>query len=191
MRQISERKMGAELLRVYEASPQKFVDIVNGNNPKAVEKIFGPGNFDIAEQMSPSGMKMLRESAALVTANKAVAEQVPLGAAGLSDIRSKMMRTWQIPNQLNPTVTLANKVLNVVSGRLNEKVMQRLIAASQDGRTLQQLLDTVPAVDRNALLRALNDKTLMRSEAWQRLGTIGTRMNALAPESTNELAAQP
>jgi hypothetical protein len=186
MRQVNERKMGAELLRLFEKNPTGFVDIVDGNNPKAVEKIFGPGNIDIKEQMSPSAMKMLREAADLVKTNAEVARQVPLGTAGRADIIQNMMPTWQIPNQLDPRVTAANRVLSVVGARMNRKVLERLTAASQDGRTLQQLLETVPAADRVELLRTLNDRSVMTPAVARALTGIGTNM--LAPESANELA---
>jgi hypothetical protein len=188
MRQIGERKMGAELLRLFEkpASQQSFIDIVDGNNPKAVEKIFGPGNDDLKEQMSPSAMTMLREASDLLKTNRAVTDQATAGTKAFEQLLRDNMAAWRIPNQLNPVIAPANKVLQVVSDRLNRKVLRQLTAASQDGRTMLQAIEVLPAVERSAVLRVLNDRSVMTPAVARALTGIGT--NALAPETSNELA---
>jgi hypothetical protein len=160
---------------------------VDGNNPKAVEKIFGPGNIDIAEQMSPSAMTMLREASDLLKTNRAVTDQATAGTKAFEQLLRDNMAAWRIPNQLNPVIAPANKVLQVVSDRLNRKVLRQLTAAAQDGRTMLQAIEVLPAAERSAVLRVLNDRQTWSGPNVSRAIT-GLGTNMFAPESTNELA---
>lgn len=183
MRQIGERKMGGEMLRLYETSPQKFIDLVEGNAPKAVEKVFGPGNFDLADQMSPSAYQMVRRLANQTRATLGAADQAKAGTRALETLLTDNLSMVRIPNQLNVVATATNRVLDVIETKLGNKVMNQLTAAANDGKKLTQALDALPAADRVRTLRVLREAGLSpttRQAAGRATSAIG--INALAGE---------
>jgi predicted nuclease of restriction endonuclease-like (RecB) superfamily len=48
--EINIQKLYGEAADMYRTNKQGFIDLIKGNNPDAVEKIFGPGSFNILEE---------------------------------------------------------------------------------------------------------------------------------------------
>lgn len=181
MRQISERKMGGELLRLYNENPTGFLKAVRGDNPKLVEKIFGPGKIDIETQLSPSALNMVRGIASRLEADQAIKTQVTAGEEAYKLLLQKNMPSLRVPNWFNPVVTATNKALDAVEARLGDKIMTQLTAAARDGKTLSEAIKFVPATERNRVLRVLR----------QGGASIGTARTATRAVSQNALAEEP
>jgi hypothetical protein len=57
---ISQTELGAQALRLYESAPRTFIKVIEGNDPKLIERIFGPGSYDVVEEMSQEAMGRLK-----------------------------------------------------------------------------------------------------------------------------------
>jgi len=63
MRGIDQTKMAAQLMDLYQTNKPGFVRLMQGNDPAAVESIFGPGSYDIVREMG-SKIQTIRPIAA-------------------------------------------------------------------------------------------------------------------------------
>lgn len=80
------------------------------------------------------------------------------GSAGtnrLNDILGEARQTPQIPNPLSAKITIVNRALSAMSGRVNAQTLRALSEAMMNGRSTLDLLNTVPSHQRQALLRVL------------------------------------
>ena len=79
-----------------------------------------------------------------------------------------------IPNFFSPKITLANKVIGGLEGRVNAKTMVVLTKAAQSGAGMNDLLMLTPPSERSAVLSALRK--------------LPQATNAMSPYLTNRLA---
>jgi len=89
------------------------------------------------------------------------------------------------PTVVSRTTTAANETLDTLSEKLGKNVMDKLTRASQSGQDMARLLDTLPAVERNKVLRLLNNP-----QEWMvipREGRGAATVNMLAPDNQNNL----
>ena len=191
MQAIDQKAMAAEAARLFEKSPQEYVRLVRGNNPDAVEAIFGPGSYDIFKEMG-SKMPTLEKLAARVQTKGEMADAAALGKEEFAESVERAGRTFpRIRNMLNPKVTFANMTMDELEGRLEPKVAAKFKEGMVSGKSALEMLNTLPAVERGAVLRMLNNPS-----TWGKTGTIAARVatrqeqpkNALAPENQNALA---
>jgi len=176
MQAIGQTKLGAEAMRLYQSSPQKFVELIEGNSPKAVEKIFGPGNYDIAKQMSSEAMSRLKMVAGEVKRDTKIAEQVKVGQNALNELLDASISKFQIPNVLNPKIALANRGLRELEKKVGKRAMEELTAASKSGKAMEELLAAMPADQRSNVIRALSNP-----ESW--MPKRNPAINALVGEA--------
>lgn len=185
LKAVGEKKLSARALEMYQSSPAEFVKLVEGNNLKEVEKVFGAGSYDIAKEMSESAMKTLRGVAGEVKRDISVATQASEGQKALSNLLKLELETPRVPPVFNVGATVTNTMLDALEKKLGKDVMEKLTRASQSGQDLRRLLDTMPAVERNKVLRALNNP-----QEWMIIpkeGRGAAAVNMLAPESKNNL----
>lgn len=193
MQAIDQKAMAAEAARLFEKSPQEYVRLVRGNNPDAVEAIFGPGSYDIFKEMG-SKMPTLEKLAARVQTKGEMADAAALGKEEFAESVERAGRTFpRIRNMLNPKVTFANMTMDELESRLGPKVAAKFKEGMVSGKSALEMLNTLPAVERGAVLRMLNNPS-----TWGKTSTIAARIatrqeqpkNALAPENQNALNAQ-
>lgn len=154
---IAQTKMGADALKLYLSSPKGFVDLVENNKPADVEKVFGVGNYNLAKQMSTEAMAKLKMVSGEVKRGENIKEQVTAGAQAVSDLANENKSKFRLPSFISAEVTITNKILDALEGKLNKNVMNELVKASKSGKNLEQLLDSLPLVQRNEILNRLND----------------------------------
>jgi hypothetical protein len=188
MQAIDQKAMAAEATRLFEKSPQEYVRLVRGNNPDAVEAIFGPGSYDIFKEMS-SKMPTLEKLAVGVERSRVMEDAASLGKESFAEAIERAGRTFpRIRNMLNPKVTFANMTMDQLEGLLGPKVSAKLRQGMLSGQSALEMLNTLPAVERDAVLRMLNNPA-----TWGKAGAAATRAaamptNNLAPESRTENA---
>ena len=191
MQAIDQKAMAAEAARLFKNSPQEYVRLVRGNNPDAVEAIFGPGSYDIFKEMG-SKMPTLEKLAASIQQKGEMADAAIAGQKDFAEAVERAGRTFpRLPNPLNPKVTFANMTMDELENRLGPKVAAKLQQGMVSGRSALEMLNTLPAVERGAVLRMLNNPS-----TWGRAGAAATRaaavpaapINNLAPESRRENA---
>jgi hypothetical protein len=66
----------------------------------------------------------------------------------------------------------------------SKKVMDRLTEASKSGKNMAQLIDTLPAAERNTVLRVFNNPQEWAVIPKEGRGAV---VNVLAPENQNNL----
>jgi hypothetical protein len=157
MQQIDQKKMGAKLLKLYKQQPNQFVRLVEGDMPKDVEKILGPGNFDLAASLPPATMQGLTAIARQITANKDVAAQVTTGGPMAAEVMRSNISQFRSPNFLNPGIAFFNRASAMIENRLGKGVMERLTNAARSTATLEEALSKLPASERNKVLRVLSE----------------------------------
>ena len=180
MQEIGQQKLNAKALDLYKANPESFVKLVEGNSPKEVEKIFGPGSYDIAKEMSDNAMKTLRGVSGEVKRDISISKQATAGQQAYKELLDANTGKFRFPSFFSAKTTAANAALDKLETRLGRKVMDTLTNASKSGKSLEELLNTMPAVERVKILRAL-------STTEAPAGTAVSAINALAPENRNKL----
>ena len=186
LKAVGEKKLSARALEMYQSSPAEFVKLVEGNNLKEVEKVFGAGSYDIAKEMSESAMKTLKGVAGEIKRDIRVGEQAAAGRDALRELLEANQSRFRLPSfALSRTVTATNTALDALEAKLGKAVMNKLTEASKSGQDMAKLLDTLPAVERNKVLRAFNNP-----QEWMVMpkeGRGAAAVNMLAPESENNL----
>jgi len=86
MRQIAETKLSGKALEMYKTNKDEFVRLVQGESPETVEKILGPGSYDIAKEVSESTMNVLRDQATKVIRDANIKTQVAGGQEALKEL---------------------------------------------------------------------------------------------------------
>lgn len=186
LKAVGEKKLSAKALDMYQNDPKAFVKLVEGNNPKEVEKAFGAGSYDIAKEMSDSAMKTLKSVVGEIKRDIRVGEQAAAGRDALRELLEANKSRFRLPSfALSRTVTATNTALDALERKLGKNVMNKLTEASKSGQDMARLLDTLPAVERNRVLRAFNNP-----QEWMvmpKAGRGAAAVNMLAPESENNL----
>jgi hypothetical protein len=178
---IAQTKLGAKAMKLYEESPDKFIALVEGQSPEAVEKVFGKGSYNIAKEMSYEAFLKLKSISSTLQRNQSMAEQAGKGAEKYGETLRNSLGLFRIPNILSPKVAVTNEALSVLEGKINTKVMKTLEEGMKSGKSLAKLIDTLPAEDRTLVLRLLKSKT------GSRAATFGT--NALVRDPSFDTEA--
>jgi hypothetical protein len=82
---------------------------------------------------------------------------------------------------VNAPAAIINKVSSILRGRVNDKTLETVANGMMSGKSANELLATLPAVERNEVLRALAESKVTGAEA-------GAAVNALAPRRKNQNA---
>ena len=189
MHGIEQSKLGAKALEMYRQSPDAFLKLVRGNDPKAVEKVFGPGSYDIVKEMGAK-MAPLEKVAGELERDIAIGKQATAGTQALGDLLNKDTLRIRFPNLLNRTASIANKTLDVLEGKINEKTMAALSEGMKSGKSAYELLNTLPTSERSKILQILiNDKGWAKEATAPMTAFVA---NALSPrmENRNALAGR-
>ena len=186
LKAVSEKKMSAKALEMYQSDPKAFVKLVEGNSPKEVEKVFGAGSYDLAKQMSADAMKTLKGVAGEVKRDTTVGVQAATGRDALRELLDANKSRFRFPNfAFNRATTAANVTLDTLSEKLGKNVMDKLTEAAKSGQNMAKLIDTLPAVERNKVLRLFNNP-----QEWMVIpkeGRGAATVNMLAPDNQNNL----
>jgi hypothetical protein len=178
---LEKRQMAAEAFRMFRDSPQEYVKLVRGNNPSAVETIFGPGNYDIFKEMSKE-MSTLNKVAAYVEREGIITKASEKGREELARILKKHRKYTLIPNWFNPYVTAANMKLRDIQGRLNDETLRVIERAAQSNQSMLDLLEGLPRAERSKLMKMINGLGRMGAPVVQTPAARGAFVSTMAPE---------
>jgi len=192
MHGIDQQKLAALALEKFKGNKEDFLKLVRGDNPEAVEKIFGPGSFNIFKEMGRKSGQ-LEDIASQLERDIKVTDRAVEGAGGLARIMGMSeAKIKRIPAFFSVTATTLNKALDVLEGKVNDQVKQLLVDGMKDGKSVAELVQKLPSKDRNVVLR-----TLMKSEKWNPEAITAPvqlfvdRTNNLAPEQQNRNSLRP
>jgi len=191
MQAIDQKAMAAQAAKLFKDSPQEYVRLVRGNNTDAVEAIFGPGSYDIFKEMGGK-MPTLEKLAAGVERTGQMKEMATLGAEKFAGVVEDIGRTFpRLPSLLNRAVTVGNVTFDELEKKLGKKVATKLQEGMVSGKSALEMLNTLPAAERGAVLKLLTDPS-----RYGKTGAAAARaavipqapINALAPQSENQNA---
>jgi hypothetical protein len=166
MRSIERQKMGQTAMGM---SDKKLIGLVEGNEPKAVEKIFGPGKYDFTAQMGEKAAPFQRAASELQR-DITLAEKAAAGGDKAGKIILDNLFTMHLPNLLRQDISLINRAMEAAGSRINRSTVEKLSKAMYDPAEAARVIRTLPMQDRNAILRAMTDPTVTGAAAGMMTG---------------------
>jgi hypothetical protein len=82
-------------------------------------------------------------------------------------------------------VTIGNLTFDELEKRLDKRVVAKLKSGMVSGKSALEMLNTLPAVERGAVLRVLNNPA-----TWGKTGAAAARAAVVPSEPTNSLAPE-
>lgn len=190
MNTLAEHRLSGKALQMFQKNPQKFIDLVEGNNPKLVEKMFGPGQYDIAREVSENTLTTMQEVAARALRDIKIDKQASAGQEALRQLLMKDMSKIRLPSYLSVIASSTNKALDMLETRIGRKTMGILTEAMKSGKSAGELLDALPPDQRARIGNLLAEPSLWTKAGKGAATTAVVGSNALSnvPENRNALA---
>ena len=183
MQKIAEKKLSGEALNLWKTNKDEFVRLVQNESPEAVEKILGPGRYNIATELADSTMGVLQDQAKKRLTDVAVKEQVSAGQDALKTLLLDNMSKLRVPSYLSAVAATTNKALNILENKIGKKTMETLTEALKTPEGAADLLATLPGSERNRVINLLSDPSKWTSAGKAAAtGTTTMGVNALAPD---------
>jgi len=157
MEKIAERKLSGEALKLWKTNKDGFVRLVQNETPEEVEKILGPGKYNIATELADSSLSVLRDQAQKRLTQVSVGEQVKEGQAALAQLLKQQTSFIRLPSYLSVVASSTNKVISELERAVGTKTLQTLTEAMKTPEGAANLLSTLPAAERNQVLKLLAD----------------------------------
>jgi hypothetical protein len=191
--QLDQRFTAGQLLKILEQDKQKFVDIVKGQDPDFVEKIFGPGNKDIMQAMGGqrprSPMVNLLGIADNIQRDLDIKKQIKPGRLALNLEDQYGNPSELIPGFVGYKTAIGKKVAQMLTGKVNEKAQQLITEGVRTGKSMNEILNTLPAEERLKVIELFRtNPELQRAANIGAIQTVTPRTNNLAPTQQNQNA---
>ena len=176
MQKIAEKNLTGEALNLWKTNKDAFVKLVQGESPEAVEKILGPGNYNIAKEVSENTMSVLEDQALKAIRDAKVKGQVTAGQDALRELMAQNISKWRLPSYLSVVASSANKGLEYLENKIGKSTLAQLTAALKTPEGAVNLLETLPATERNRVLNLLSNP-----QQWKPGAGVAVK-NVLAPD---------
>ena len=132
----------------------------------------------INEVLTPEQMNAVNKVAGELKREASMADLAKQGTEALANILKE--RAITAPG-VNATSAVINKVSGILRGQVNDKTLEAVAKGMMSGKSANELLATLPTVERNAVLKALAESKVTGAEA-------GAAVNAMAPRRKNRNA---
>lgn len=179
--QIAEKKLSGKALDLFKTNKDEFVRLVEGNSPDTVEKILGPGSYNIAKDVSENTLNVLRDQATKVVREANIKTQVTEGQDALKELLTQHLSKVRLPSYITAVAATTNKAIQILENKIGTKTMRTLTEAFKTPQGAIDLLNTLPANERSKVLQLISDPS-----KWG--GVVPGAVNALSPDSQNALA---
>jgi hypothetical protein len=176
MQRIAEKKLSGEALTMFKTNPDAFVKLVQGESPEAVEKILGPGKYDIAKELSENTLSTLQDQASKVVRDIKMGKEVTAGQDALKELLLQQISKMRLPSYLSAVASTTNKALQILEDKIGKNTMDVLTKASQTPQGAAELLDTLSGAERTRVAKILSNP-----QDWKP-GAAAVAVNALKPE---------
>lgn len=186
---IAEKQLTGEALRLFKTDKNAFVRLVQNESPEAVEKILGPGKYNIALELAESTLAPLEAEAAKVIRNANIKSQVENGQTALKELLLQNMSKFRLPSYLSAVAATTNKGLNILENKIGQKTMATLTEALKTPEGAANLIESLPAAERNRVLQLMADPSKWGAPTRAAVtGTATMGVNMLAPDRNVENA---
>jgi hypothetical protein len=185
--QIAEKQLTGEALRLWKTDKNAFVRLVQNESPEAVEKILGPGKYNVALELTENTLNTLQSEANKVIRSANIKSQVEGGQDALKELLLQSLSKFRLPSYLSAVAATTNKGLNILESKIGAKTMATLTEALKTPEGAANLLDTLPTAERNRVLQIMADPTKWSAPTRATVtGGIAAGVNMLAPERNVE-----
>lgn len=140
----SRPELVAQARKMFDENPQKFIDLVKGNNPDAVEAVFGAGNFDIVKQMGARTMRAMEGVSDRAGAQISQDAQIAKGQEAMKQILVENKLNLQVPNLMDAKISVYNRMVRSLTGDVDAKTARILTEGAKSGQKLEQILAQLP-----------------------------------------------
>lgn len=193
---VAQKELAGKALDLWKTNKDEFVRLVQNEAPETVEKILGPGKYNIAVELADDAMKVLRTQADKRLTQLAVDTQATEGQKAITKLLQQESRRFTIPSMLSAVVSWTNKGLTELEKAIGNKATRILTESARDPNKMANLLETLPTVERSRVLRLLSDPSKWAPGAAATAVQTGaqaakTTANMLAPDITLENALAP
>jgi hypothetical protein len=159
--------------------PLQFLNALGQGESALLKKADQNPRFGgISEVLTPQQMAAVSKVEKELIRDAEMARLATKGEEALAGILKE--RALTAPG-VNATSAVINKVSGISRGRVNDKTLEAVAKGMMSGKSANELLATLPAVERNAALKALAEAKVTGAEA-------GAVVNALAPRRKNQNA---
>lgn len=184
---IAEKQLTGEALKLWKTDKNAFVRLVQNESPEAVEKILGPGKYNIAVELAEDTLGTLQSEASKVIRNANIKSQVEGGQTALKELLLQNMSKFRLPSYLSAVAATTNKALNILENKIGQKTMATLTEAFKTPEGAANLLESLPAAERNKVLQLIGDPSKWSAPARATVtGGTAAGVNMLAPERNVE-----
>lgn len=183
MQKIAERRLSAEALRLWKTNPDEFVKLVTNESPEAVEKVLGSGRYNIGTELANETLATLNQQAQKRLTQLSVSSQVSEGQKALSELVKQQTSVLRLPSFLSFWATAGNKVLSEFEKAVGKDTLDLLTQAMKNPQGAVNILEQLPAVERNKVLRLMADPSKWSSKA-------GLSSSAAAREAVKSMMAE-
>jgi len=184
---IAEKQLTGEALKLWKTDKNAFVRLVQNESPEAMEKILGPGKYNIAVELAEDTLGTLQSEASKVLRNANIKSQVEGGQVALKELLLQNMSKFRLPSYLSAVAATTNKALNILENKIGQKTMATLTEALKTPEGAANLLESLPAAERNKVLQLIGDPSKWSAPARATVtGGTAVGVNMLAPERNVE-----
>ena len=133
-----------------------FLNVLGAGENALIKKASGQPRFGgLKEALTPEQMAAFRDVAEQLRINTLASEQAVAGRQALSDILAQQ-KSFRFPWMFGGRATqAANIALDEIADRVGKKTMNALVEGMRSGKSANELLNTLPASERDNLLRAM------------------------------------
>lgn len=164
MKVIERMNLGSMAQVELKKNPAKFIDLVRGESPKDIKKLFTV--TDDIRAAAGKDYPVYDNIAQELEHDRTLAN---LATAGSTDVNNILKRAaakgLRLPNFINWKLAALNKTADLVEGTLDYKTMSKVYHAMRNGKDAAALLRTLSTYEQNAVLRAARIKQFSPSIA--------------------------
>jgi len=159
--------------------PVQFLNALGQGESALIKKADQNPRFGgISDILTPEQMAAVNKVSGELKREATMAQLAKDGAEALAGILKE--RAITAPG-VNATSAVINKVSGILRGQVNDKTLEAVAKGMMSGKSANELLATLPTVERNAVLKALAESKITGAEA-------GAAVNAMAPRRKNQNA---
>jgi hypothetical protein len=165
-----------------------FLNVLGRGEEAMLKRAGGRGGArfeSLSEVLTPDQIAKVRDVAKQLETEAAIGKQITAGQQRASDLIKEELVNHRIPNPLNSLVTVANTLLEKLGAKVGKRTVEKLAEASLSAKTFDELLATLPAKERDNLLKAISDPS-----TWGAKGAAAARAAAVPAAPTNNLTPQ-
>ena len=156
---IAERKLGARALELYQKEPKSFLNLVRGNSPDEIEKVFGPGSYSIFKELASDSQSTLGKIARQLERESVIGEQAKAGTQRLADVLGTNLDFMRLPHWLSKGTTLTNDMISRLEGKVSRETLEAITKAGKSAKSMEDLLSKLPPDSKNEASRVLYTPT--------------------------------